>query len=106
MIGYLNLGTSSSGVGNYNLSGTGQLESNKSEIIGDAGTGVFTQTGGSHKIQVAGSDLTLGNAGTSHGTYTISGGTLTVDDDVFVGAFGRGYVERSNRRCRFSLATR
>src|SRR4029079_15998473 len=78
------------GIGNYNLSGTGQLVSNKSEIIGDAGTGVFTQTGGSHMIQLAGTDLTLGNAGTSHGTYTISGGTLDVNDDLFVGASGVG----------------
>src|SRR5262249_26362766 len=62
-VGYLNLGANVGGSGTYNLSG-GTLTSARSEIIGDAGTGVFSQTGGSNTISGAMHDLILGNAAT------------------------------------------
>ncbi|MGL4514060.1 MAG: beta strand repeat-containing protein [Lacipirellulaceae bacterium] len=76
--------------GTYNLSGTGQLISNKTEYIGLEGTGSFNQTGGSNAIQGLANDLVLGNAASGNGTYTISGGTLTVGDDLRVGPGGTG----------------
>ncbi len=88
-IGYLNVGTSSGAMGNYNLSGTGQLISNKSEYIGDAGAGNFVQTGGSNTIVGTGNSLYLGysttNTSPTGGTYALSSGSLTVSGQMYVG---------------------
>jgi autotransporter family porin len=75
--------------GNYNLSGTGQLISNKHEIIGVEGNGTFTQTGGTNTI-AGGFNLVLGNSAGSQGLYSITGGTLTVGNNVTVGNGGAG----------------
>ena len=48
------------GNGTYNLSGTGALVANTNEYIGDGGTGVFNQTGGSNTINGAGNHFYLG----------------------------------------------
>lgn len=94
-IGYFNVGTSAGGIGNYNLSGTGVLTSNKSEYIGDAGTATFTQSGGTNTIQGASNHLYLGNVAGSSGTYNISAGTLTANNDVNVGVNGTGSLNIS-----------
>ena len=48
------------------------------EIIGDAGTGSFTQTGGTNTVPSGGA-LTLANLPGSSGTYNLQGGSLTAD---------------------------
>ena len=48
-IGGFDVGTFSGAHGTYNLNG-GALNSNKSEYVGDAGTGIFNQTGGTNTI--------------------------------------------------------
>lgn len=75
--------------GTYNLSGTGQLISNKHEIIGVDGVGQFVQTGGTNTITGA-YNLVLGLNTGSHGIYSITGGTITVGNNVQVGNLGAG----------------
>jgi T5SS/PEP-CTERM-associated repeat protein len=89
-IGALDIGTFAGASGTYNLSGTGQLISNKSVYVGDQGTGIFNHTGGTVTIH-GDDDLYLGWAASGNGTYTLSGAaTLTVGDDLFVGFNGAG----------------
>src|SRR6185436_18828575 len=56
--GFLDVGVFAGSTGTYNLSGTGALVANTHEYIGDVGTGVFNQTGGSNTIN--GYNLYLG----------------------------------------------
>jgi hypothetical protein len=56
-------------IGKYELDG-GTI-SGTSEIIGAAGNGTFTQTGGSNTTSL---DLIVGNSSGSNGTYNMSGG--------------------------------
>jgi T5SS/PEP-CTERM-associated repeat protein len=89
-VGYLNMGTSAGATGTYNLSG-GSLVANKNEVVGDAGSGIFNQTGGTNTIQGAGFDLQLGNQATGNGTYTISNNAiLNAGNNVSVGVSGTG----------------
>ena len=60
---------SNSGLGTYNLSGTGTLSA-YSEYIGFIGSGTFTQSGGTHTV---GYLLNLAGYGGSVGTYNLSG---------------------------------
>ncbi len=71
--------------GTYNLSG-GELIVNDSSAgsgttIGTFGTGVFNQTGGSHTAN----NVSLGQGNGANGTYILSGGSLTVASQLFVG---------------------
>jgi hypothetical protein len=84
-LGSLTLAANTGSIGTYNLSGTGQLESNESEYVGRDGTGNFIQTGGSNTIQGEGNNLYLGQGTTGKGTYTLSGGTLSVGNNTYVG---------------------
>jgi hypothetical protein len=94
--GWLVVGYFSGSNGTYNLSGTGALEAHASEYIGDIGTGVFNQTGGSNTIQGADHDLYLGFAASGGGTYTLSAGTLAVNSgDEFIGYNGTGIFNHS-----------
>jgi hypothetical protein len=102
------------GTGSYALSGTGTVLSASYETIGYTGTGSFNQTGGSNTISnelyvgggfdnegspVAGTgSYSLSGAGatlsalyesigyTSSGTFSQTGGTNTITDDLYVGA--------------------
>ena len=56
--GSLDVGVLAGSTGTYNLSGTGALVVNTNEYIGDAGTGFFNQTGGTHNN--GSNDLYLG----------------------------------------------
>ena len=57
-------------------------------IIGDSGIGNFNQESGTATFS---SSLTIGNGGSGNGSYTLSGGTLAVDDgSINVGAGGAG----------------
>jgi hypothetical protein len=53
------------------------------ESIGNSGTGVFTQTGGTHTVS---SNLTLGVNSGSSGTYNLRAGTLTVNGNILDGS--------------------
>jgi hypothetical protein len=90
-VGAFDVGAFSTAVGNYNLSGTGVLNVSAMEYIGDQGTGSFIQTGGTNTItgtkpsDSSPNDLILGYSLGGVGTYTISGGSLTVPGNVVVG---------------------
>jgi len=64
--------------GSYFFGSTATLTVNSSETIGDdGGTGLFSQTSGTHTIKgAAGLRLAVGST-LSHGTFQLSGGTLT-----------------------------
>jgi T5SS/PEP-CTERM-associated repeat protein len=81
---HLYLGSSAGSTGTYNLSGAGALAA-QSEYVGYSGTGIFNQTGGTNTIGGFLNRLYLGYNAGSTGTYTISGGTLTVGNDLVVG---------------------
>jgi T5SS/PEP-CTERM-associated repeat protein len=88
-VGYLNIGYNVGGVGTYNLNG-GSLVANKNEVVGDAGTGVFNQTGGTNTLAGTNS-LYIANTDGSTGTYTASGtATLSVGGNVNIGVSNSG----------------
>lgn len=60
--------------GEYNLSGTGALNA-INLTVGNLGTGTLNQSGGTNTVSGV---LTLGAIGGGTGSYTLSGGTLTV----------------------------
>ncbi len=80
--GTLLLGGETSDLGTYNLSGNGALQAdNSGEIVGYNGRGSFNQTGGSNETD----EINVGFSAGSNGTYTISGGTVTVNNFVDIG---------------------
>ncbi|MFB3891172.1 MAG: beta strand repeat-containing protein [Phycisphaerae bacterium] len=70
--------------GGYELSGAGTLTVSGTEIVGWAGYGTFIQTGGSDTAKV----LVIGGGATGAGTFQLSDGALTVDQDEIVGSLG------------------
>jgi autotransporter-associated beta strand protein len=70
---YLVLGNGAGGSGTYNLSATGQLSVGGSLTVGGAGTGTFTQWGGTSTV----ASLRLAASTGSSGTYNLNGGVLT-----------------------------
>ena len=86
----------SSGNGAYQLSGTGQLNAGY-ETIGryNGSVGQFTQSGGSNSVT---HDLNVGGQGgaTGQGTYTLTGGSLTVGGTTTVGAQGAGIFNQQD----------
>lgn len=80
------LGVSSGSSGVYNLDG-GTLSSVRTVVIGNLGTGVFTQSGGSFTSP----DLLLGSQSGGTGAYRLNGGTLTVSG-LRVGAGTSNFV--------------
>jgi hypothetical protein len=92
--GALLVGYQAGGNGTYNLSGTGQLISNKNEIIGVGGVGQVFQTGGTNSV-TGPFVLHLGlNAG-SQGTYNLSAGSLAVNNHEFIGYAGVGQFNQT-----------
>jgi hypothetical protein len=84
------LGRTAGSSSSYNLSGGSLLAI--SEIIGHAGTGTFTQSGGTHKV---GDTLTLGDASTGGGTYNLSNtGSLWALSES-IGRYGTGTFTQS-----------
>ena len=86
---YLDLGDGTGSTGTYNLSGTGTINTPETDV-GNQGTGVFNQSGGTHNVGSNG--LILGYSPGGNGTYTLSGGTLTtqftlVSDDANTSSF-------------------
>ena len=94
------LGNIAGSEGKYTLSGTGSLSVGFMEKIGSAGTGIFTQSAGSHTV---GTDsmfgiLILGEQAGSSGTYNLSGdsaSTLTVRGQQIIGSAGTGTFTQS-----------
>jgi fibronectin-binding autotransporter adhesin len=87
--GGLELGRSAGGSGTYSLSG-GELNVNREAVagpgayvlVGNAGSGAFTQTGGTVSIE---GTLTLGASAGGSGTYDLSGtGTLLEAEHVVI----------------------
>ena len=61
------------------------------EYIGNSGSGSFTQSGGTNTVYVP----LLGTNPGASGTYSLSGGSLTVSDNEFVGNSGSGAFTQS-----------
>ena len=93
--GYLDVGVYGGASGTYNLSGAGVLVANTNEYIGDIGTGIFNQMGGTNTIS-AGNGLYLAyNASGSGGTYNLSAGVLSAVSGEIVGASASGTFNQS-----------
>jgi hypothetical protein len=75
--GGLYLGLASGVSGSASLFGSGILQVTANEYVGYGGLGAFAQSAGSNSA----SQLLLGNLPGSSGTYTLSGGTLTVGQE-------------------------
>jgi hypothetical protein len=86
--GSLTIDSSSTGLsGSLTVGGGGALSVSGNEAIGEAGTGVFTQTDGTHSV---GGNLTVGDMAGAVGTFTLSSGTLNVTGNEIVGNSGAG----------------
>ncbi len=77
--------------GSYNLSGTAYIAASN-EIIGQAGIGTFNQSGG---INIVNNTLYVGYYSYSNGTYNLSAGSLTVNDE-HIGYSSPGYSGTGN----------
>jgi T5SS/PEP-CTERM-associated repeat protein len=106
--GRLSLGYRPGAVGAYNLNGSGVLNVNGAAYVGDSGTGVFTQTGGTVTIifptgwsgDTTDGNLYIGNVAGSSGTFNLSGtGQLTASStptgQEYVGNVGSGTFAQS-----------
>ncbi|HEV8291341.1 MAG TPA: hypothetical protein VGP94_05440, partial [Tepidisphaeraceae bacterium] len=94
--GSLNLGNTAGSNGTYGLSGSGSLNVFSNEYVGYAGTGVFTQSGGTHTVATSfGALLILGGSGGSSGAYDLSGGSLIVNGNEHVGGAAPGSFTQS-----------
>src|SRR5205823_12624601 len=89
--GTLILGYTNSGSGFYNLNFPGVLTGASTEIVGNGGTGMFSQSG-NNTTAVLEIDYNpnAGSASISQGSYTLNGGTLTVFTTTDIGDFGTG----------------
>ncbi|MBI5234907.1 MAG: PEP-CTERM sorting domain-containing protein, partial [Deltaproteobacteria bacterium] len=85
------LGNQATGVGTYNLSGTGSVVVSGSTIVGAFGTGVFNQSGGGNAIT---DNLVLGDQATGSGAYNLSAGALSAND-LHIGENGSGVFTQS-----------
>ena len=97
--GTLTLGSQAGSSGSYNLTDTGtghalSLVVTGDTVVGDAGSGTFTQGGGSASVHST-TNLTLGNQTTGSGTYNFSGGSLSVSGYEIVGNSGSGAFTQS-----------
>lgn len=89
--------STTSSLGSYSIS-NGTLNVGRNLIIGEAGTGQFTQTGGLVQVTGGGSNGVMiglspisGTSAASIGSYTLSGtGLLSVTGRVYVGFAGNG----------------
>ena len=59
-----------------------ELSEGSDEVIGESGTGSFTQFGGSKKVTT---ELSLAESPGPTGTYTLSAGSLTVSGNESIG---------------------
>jgi len=94
--GVLRIGQNSTpvrGNGTYNLSGSSSTTlSTQGTYVGQEGTGVFVQTGGTHTTT---GHLTVGFGSTSEGTYTLKNGDLQTNRS-YIGHLGKGTFNQEN----------
>lgn len=67
-------------------------------MIGNSGTGTFTQTGGSHNVTGYGYGIfVIGDSTTGIGTYNLKDGSLTLVNgfEEYIGNSGKGYFNQS-----------
>jgi len=90
---FLELGAMPTGIGTYRLQG-GLLTTSTppganypSTIVGESGTGFFTQAGGIHDVM---HQLILGRAPGGSGTYELQAGNLNTYGDTYVSREGTG----------------
>jgi hypothetical protein len=84
--------------GKYTLSNTGSLSVTQDEFVGDFGDGLFNQSGGTNTAENVGGftiAFSVGYGVGSTGTYTLSGGALSVDGGEYVGYDGTGTFNQS-----------
>ena len=72
------------------MSGVAALQVSKTLRIGSAGTGSFTQNGGT----VAADVIVLGYNRDSYGNYTLESGTVSTTRYLYVGDIGEGYFSQ------------
>jgi hypothetical protein len=84
----LDVGFNSTASGSYSLSGTATLSVGQNEIIGDGGTGAFTQTGGTNTI--GGSLIISNSASGGGGSVTVNGGTMQITGNAYVAGNSSG----------------
>ena len=90
--GDLVLGIPAGATGNYNLGGTGSLTVLGSTVIGDSGTGSFTQNGGSFEQASIDTLFMVGKNTGAIGTVTLNGGIFRVlGNEEKIGGSGTGY---------------
>jgi hypothetical protein len=91
----LYVGYSSNSAGTYSLAPAASLSAND-QIVGYLGNGVFNQSGGTNTVITgvnqfsSGGELDIGYSNGSTGTYALSGGTLTVNGNAYVGGSSSG----------------
>ena len=83
-INYLVIGSNSTAVGTYNLSGTANISST-GIYVGNAGQAYMSQSGGS---LTASDQFSIGHESGGYGSYILTGGTINVTGDEYVGYFG------------------
>ena len=86
--------------GSYSLGGSGYLISGSSlaassQYIGFAGSGTFSQTGGTNAL-VSNTSLYVGTFPGISGSYSLSGGLLLATSNEFVGVSGSGAFTQSS----------
>ena len=89
--GILEIGNGTTGVGTYDLSGTGAISvgGNGSEVVATFGTGTFNQSAGTNTITSTYTfGLAIGYSTGSTGTYNLSGGLVTTNNNVDLGFSG------------------
>ena len=105
--GSLTLGSQAGSSGSYSLTDTGSgynvsLAVTGDTIVGDAGSGTFTQSGGTHTVT---GNLTLAQWVNSSGTYNLQGGSLVASCE-YIGVYGTGTFTQERRhqyRQRYSV---
>ena len=88
------MGTGTTAVGTYNLSG-GTISANTPVVVGDLGNGTFNQTGGSNTMSGIGHWLYLARETGSVGHYTLSAGNLSNGELETIGYKGTGTFDQS-----------
>jgi hypothetical protein len=76
----------------YSMTSSGATLTTGRAYVGESGTGIFTQTAGTVSITAPGGsgDLIIGSTASGNGTYNMSGGTLAVRSNSYIGDAGKG----------------
>lgn len=83
-INYMVMGSSSSSIANYNLSGTASISST-GFYVGNSGQAYMNQSGGTLTVT---DEFSVGHESGGYGSYSLTGGTINVAGAEYVGYFG------------------